>query len=205
MILRIAIGAAVGAAAVPLLLALIRRHSHLRMAPGRTWLAATAVMAGAITLAILPIEFALAALPLLVIAVPAAVIDATEHRLPNALTIGFGITAVAALAVLALITGQWDSWIRACLAASAYAALLLAQFLIGASLGPGDVKYAFGLGCYLGWCGWEWWFAGVLLGFLLFAAAAAFNLALRRWTLHHRAPLGPAMLAGTVITLIIAS
>lgn len=204
MILRIAIGAAVGVAAAPLILALVRRYSHLRVVPGRTWLAATAVTAVAAALATLPTVFALAALPLLVIAIPAAIIDATEHRLPNALTIGFGITAVAALAVLSLTTGQWDSWIRACLAAAAYAALLLTQFMIGASLGPGDVKYAFGLGCYLGWCGWEWWFAGVLLGFLLFAAAAAVNLVLRRWTVHHRAPLGPAMLVGTLVVLVMA-
>jgi leader peptidase (prepilin peptidase) / N-methyltransferase len=129
------------------------------------------------------------------------VIDMAAERLPDVLVLP-GVAAVAAaLGVIAALTGAWGSWGRAVLAGLAYAAAyLILALLPGGQLGLGDVKLALLLGLCLGWFGWPFVVAGILLPWLLNAPVALVLLVRRR---GGSMPFGPAMLVGAYLTLVV--
>ena len=199
------IGAAgVSLASLPLLLWLARRASTATTAPPAAAVTFLTLLTSVGAL-VWPAPLLLAGLPLLVFGVPAAAVDLREHRLPNLLTIPLAVGAVIALTIAALVTGQDGDWVRAVAGAGAYAGLLLVQFLISPSTGPGDVKYAIGLGACLGWAGWTWLLGGVIAAYGLCLLGVAAVMIARWRRIRGPVPLGPAMYVGTVLALTAAA
>ena len=90
------------------------------------------------------------------------------------------------------------------LAAGAVFAVLLALALVNPrGLGMGDVELGALLGLQLGFLGWPAVLAGVLLGSVLQATAAAALLLARRADRHTDLPFGPALLGGALLVLML--
>lgn len=141
-----------------------------------------------------PILIALYALAIAV-AVAAAAVDATEHRLPNALTYPLAGGGLLVLSLVTLVQGSGSPW-RALAGCGIYGGWLFIASLTG--LGPGDVKLAAGVGVWLGWLSWTALLAGVVFGQILITIC---YLAGRRRPTG--TPLGPAIVAGFLLALLL--
>ncbi|WP_418153411.1 prepilin peptidase [Actinoalloteichus caeruleus] len=138
-------------------------------------------------------------------AAPLAIIDVCERRLPNRLLIPTGLTVTSLLMGAAHRAGDWASLGRAAVASVVLFSAFLAVALISrGGLGAGDVRLAGLLGLLLGWSGWTVLVGGVLLGLGLGAAHGALVI-LAGGTRHSALPLGPALIAGAVTVLLLAS
>ena len=98
------------------------------------------------------------------VAVAAAAVDATEKRLPNALTYPLAGGGLVVLTALTVFQGAGSPW-RALAGCGIYGGWLFLASLTG--LGPGDVKLAAGVGIWLGWLSWPVLVAGIALGQIL--------------------------------------
>ena len=78
-------------------------------------------------------------------------------------------------------------------------------FLYPGGMGFGDVKLAGLLGLYLGWLGWAEVGIGTFAGFLLGGLTGAVLLLARRAGRRTALPFGPAMLAGALVAVFLAS
>jgi leader peptidase (prepilin peptidase) / N-methyltransferase len=135
------------------------------------------------------------------VGVVAATIDVIEHRLPSLLILPaypglFGLAAALQHAAWALA--------RAVLSMAAlFAGYLLLAASTRGGIGAGDVKLAGLIGLALGWRGWFAVMAGSLVGFLLGAAAVGLVLiCVRKADRRTPVPLGPALLAGAFLAII---
>jgi len=133
---------------------------------------------------------------------PLAAADLTEHRLPDKLT----LPAIALTAAL-LTTASWhlDDFAalgRAAIAAAAAGGFFLALALITRQIGGGDVKLAVLTGMLPGWLGWDHFVLALLSGLLLAALTAGVLIATRRVSRHDPLPLGPFLLAGTLLGVL---
>lgn len=134
---------------------------------------------------------------LAVAGVAMARIDLHELRLPDRLVLpAYPLTAVC-FAAAAAVEGQWMALARA----AGGAVLLwgmyrLLRALRPGELGRGDVKLAGVLGAQLAWLGWGAWWAGAMLGFVLFAVVGIITLRSQRTSWRARRAFGPYMLAG---------
>ncbi|MFD9735717.1 prepilin peptidase [Umezawaea sp. NPDC059074] len=95
--------------------------------------------------------------------------------------------------------------VRAVLASIVVGFLALA-LAVGFSpgLGGGDVTLFGTVGLYLGWIGWHEVFVGVLMSFVLAAAAATLLLACRRIAAHDQFAMGPAIVGGALFALLLS-
>jgi len=137
-------------------------------------------------------------------AVMAARVDLVAQRLPNPITLVTAVGALGVFTVAAATSGVWGDLIRAVTVAAVAAVVALAVHLATrGALGEGDVKFAPLVWLGLGWLGWGAAFVGYLI-----TAAVAFGFALtqmlrmRRWRAG-RVPLGPALAAGMVLTVVL--
>ncbi|GAA2451303.1 prepilin peptidase [Agromyces soli] len=135
-----------------------------------------------------------------------AVVDALEHRLPNAVLGPAGL-AVATLLGVAAALDATGAGPRNALSAAVGAAVLFALFLAVAlvsprAMGMGDVKLAALVGGVLGWGGLTSWATGVFAMFLLGGLVAVVGLLLRRVPAGGAIPFGPAMLAGALLAVV---
>ncbi|MFI0418461.1 prepilin peptidase [Spongiactinospora sp. 9N601] len=139
---------------------------------------------------------------LVVAAVPLAVIDVADFRLPDELTITAYAGVTILLAVEAVTAGRPGDLQRAGAGAIALAGFYALLFIVRpAALGLGDVKLALALGTALGWTGWDSVIAAVVLTHLFAAVYGVALLAARR---AHRAteiPFGPFMILGALVVL----
>ncbi|MFD8493301.1 prepilin peptidase [Amycolatopsis sp. NPDC059657] len=140
---------------------------------------------------------------LVVLGVPAATVDALEHRIPNRLSLSLAAGTAVALGAVAVIEGALPEWTRAMAGGAIWSGLLAASFLVTGHPGPGDIKLAVSLGMTLGWLSWNAIISGVVLAYLLAAVAGAIGLVTRRLCLADgRLPMAPPMLAATIATAI---
>jgi leader peptidase (prepilin peptidase)/N-methyltransferase len=172
--------------------------------PGLAVAATTAILLGALAARVHPGLVLAAACWLAVCAVPLAFIDAAVRRLPDRLT----VPAYAGLAVLLLgaaaASCHWHILLRAVLGGCALAGFYLALVLISPSaMGLGDVKLAASLGTVLAWFGWRTLIAGGLAGFGLAGLYGIALLASGRATRKQQIPLGPFMMAGACLVILI--
>jgi leader peptidase (prepilin peptidase)/N-methyltransferase len=133
-------------------------------------------------------------------AVAASAVDATEKRLPNALTYPLAGGGLVALGTLSALQGEGSLW-RALAGCGIYGGWLFIASLTG--LGPGDVKLAAGVGLWLGWLSWSTLLAGVAFGQILITIC--YLTGRRRASDGGGTPLGPAITAGFVLALLLVS
>jgi leader peptidase (prepilin peptidase)/N-methyltransferase len=150
-----------------------------------------------------PALVACAAAWLAVCAVPLAIIDALEFRLPDPLTMAAAGGTAAFLIAAAAVSGTWPVLGRSAAGAAAlgglFAILALAR---PGSAGLGDAKLGLSLGALTAWLGWGVLAAGLIAAFVLGACYGLWLLAGRRAT---RLPFGPFLLAGALVAVITAS
>ena len=80
---------------------------------------------------------------------------------------------------------------------------LVLALLPGANLGMGDVKLCALLGLLLGWLGWDAVLLGALLPHLINGPVALALLLARRAGRKTELPLGPALLAGALLAVVV--
>jgi leader peptidase (prepilin peptidase) / N-methyltransferase len=165
-----------------------------------------AILAFAAGFFVHPALVACAAAWLAVLAVPLAVIDAVEFRLPDPLTIAAAGGTATFLICAAGASGNWPQLARSAAGAAALAGLFLALALARpGSAGLGDAKLSLSLGALAAWPGWGVLLGALLAAFLLAGCYAGWLLAGRRASLRSRLPFGPFLLAGTLIAIVVAS
>lgn len=137
---------------------------------------------------------------LLAIAVPLAVTDFREHRLPNKLTLSAALLTLASLAAASLIGGDWQALSSALVAA-------LATFLIGwflaarAAIGMGDIKLLISLNAFTGYLSP---FLPLISLAVALLAATLINIILllgRRLSIQSSIALGPYLLLGFFVVV----
>ena len=139
------------------------------------------------------------------VGVALAAIDVEHHRLPDVLTLPSYPVVGALLLMPATLDGQWDSYLRAWLAAGAlFAFYFLLAFVYPAGMGFGDVKLAGVLGLALGWLGWAEVVVGTFLGFGVGAVVGITLVLAGRGGRKTAVPFGPFMLLGALAALWLA-
>ncbi|WP_433265355.1 prepilin peptidase [Micromonospora vinacea] len=147
----------------------------------------------------LPVFLAVAAVGLVL-----ARVDLACLRLPDPLVLVAGMLALGGLTAAALLSGTPGRLLGALGgAAVGGGAHVLLAVLPGSRLGFGDVKLAAVLGLPLGWLGRDALLAGLLLPHVLHGGLVLGLLAARRVRRHSLLPLGPALLAGTWLAVLL--
>jgi leader peptidase (prepilin peptidase)/N-methyltransferase len=139
-------------------------------------------------------------------AVPLAFIDARLHRLPDVLTGPAYAGVMVCLIVAAATMNAWVSLGRAVLGGAILASCYLAVAVISrGQIGLGDVKAAASAGSLMAWFSWQTVLAGTAASLVLAAGYGLVLLAARRATLKTHIAYGPALVAGTLLTVMLAS
>ncbi|MDG4761220.1 prepilin peptidase [Micromonospora sp. WMMD710] len=147
----------------------------------------------------LPVFLAVAAVGLVL-----AGVDLAGLRLPDPLVLAAGLTALVGLTGAALLSGDPGRLPGALAgAAVAGAAHVLLALLPGSRLGFGDVKLAVVLGLPLGWLGRDALLTGLLLPHLLHGALVLALLSTGQVNRQTLLPLGPALLTGTWLAVLL--
>ncbi|MEU7803099.1 prepilin peptidase [Micromonospora arborensis] len=147
----------------------------------------------------LPVFLAVAAVGLVL-----AGVDLACLRLPDPLVLAAGALALGGLTGAALLAGTPGRVLDALAgAAVAGAAHVLLALLPGSRLGFGDVKLAAVLGLPLGWLGRDALLAGLLLPHVLHGGLVLALLVTRRVRRDTLLPLGPALLAGAWLGVLL--
>lgn len=146
----------------------------------------------------------LAALVMAGLALPLAAIDLAVLRLPDPLVLT-GFVAVSGLLVVAAAVGDdWSSLLRAAEAGAVFFVIFLVLGVLpGAVFGFGDVKLGGVLGMLLGYFGWGPLILGLTLPWLVNGPFAL--VAMVRHGRRAVQPFGPALLAGSVLAIVISS
>ncbi|MGW3786208.1 prepilin peptidase [Micromonospora chokoriensis] len=131
-------------------------------------------------------------------------VDLACLRLPDPLVLAAGLPALAGLTTTALLLDEPARLLGALTGATvAGAAHVLLALLPGSRLGFGDVKLAAALGLPLGWLGRDALLGGLLLPHLLHGMLVVGLLAARRVRRDTLLPLGPALLAGAWLAVVL--
>ncbi|QYX78173.1 prepilin peptidase [Streptomyces akebiae] len=131
-------------------------------------------------------------------------VDLGAQRLPDPLTLPFAGLALTLLGAVAYVPEHAGQWRTALYGALALGGLYFLFFLIRPmALGFGDVKLALGLGAVLGWYGWGALYLGTFAGALIGSAYTMVALARGRAVRRQLVALGPFMLAGAYVGLLL--
>ncbi|MDT8916030.1 prepilin peptidase [Amycolatopsis sp. PS_44_ISF1] len=139
-----------------------------------------------------------------VLAVPLAVIDWCEHRLPRALVWPQLAGALTGFAGLCLVRQDSEPGLRALAALAAAGGLfLLLALLTGGGVGAGDVNVAAVIGLITGWIGWAEVAGALLVAGALGAIVAAVPVIRRRGGKHNTVvPFGPCLFLGALAVVL---
>ncbi len=133
-----------------------------------------------------------------------AAIDAACLRLPDPLVGTAFLASVGILLAVSIVDGSYGRLLRALIAGAAmFAVYLVLALLPGANLGFGDVKLAGVLGLLLGWLAWPAVLLGLFLPHLINGPVALVLLVTGRAKRGAELPLGPALLAGWVLAVVL--
>lgn len=128
--------------------------------------------------------------------------DLTTGRLPNRLCLAAYLGVTAGLGLSALMDHDPHPLVRALLGGLLLAASLLAVALRDPqALGIGDAKLAASLGTALAWTSWTTLLVGLLAALCLAALPSA--VALTNHGRRQQIALGPYLIAGTVLALLL--
>jgi leader peptidase (prepilin peptidase) / N-methyltransferase len=134
----------------------------------------------------------------------AVLVDAVVQRLPDVLTFPCLAGVLALCCGQAAVSGSLATAVRTVLAGAAVAGFFLVLALV-ADVGLGDVKFAACLGAVLGYISWNTAAAGIAAGFCLAGLYATVALAARRTQVSARLALGPPLMAGAFLVLVLAA
>jgi leader peptidase (prepilin peptidase)/N-methyltransferase len=212
-VIAVVVGAVAGAAVAPLVLAVADRFRRRRDSVSpvdvrvrKPLIALLAVLSGAAVgkfgSSWLTAAFAVFA----VAAVTAAAVDLAELRLPDVLMYPLLVGGLVLILVGAVTGWLGDPW-RAVAAGALYGGWMLVVALIApGGYGLGDVKLAAAVGLWLGLLSWLTVATAMLYGQVFVVATL---LAVRLYRRHRpgaaglEAPLGPALVAGAVLALLV--
>lgn len=132
-----------------------------------------------------------------------ALIDWSCHRLPHSL-VGVLLTGgLVQFGVIALVQRDAAPLVRAGAASVVVFAVGLVIYLrLRATLGFGDVTLAAASAAYLGWFDWRHVLFGLVAGLALAAVTTLALLAFRRIQRGDQVALGPALIAGSICTIL---
>jgi leader peptidase (prepilin peptidase) / N-methyltransferase len=168
--------------------------------------AVAALLLAAVSYRVHPWPVAAAAGWLVICGVPLAVIDAREHRLPDVLTGAAFAGVMTFLTVAAWTLSAWQSLGRAALGGAILAGCYFSAALLKPGhIGLGDGKAAASAGSLMAWYGWQTVLGGTLFALLLAAGYGLVLLAGRRATLKTGIAYGPALVAGTLLAVMLAA
>jgi leader peptidase (prepilin peptidase)/N-methyltransferase len=139
------------------------------------------------------------------VGVPLAAVDCKIRRLPTKMILPGGVIFAGLLGVAAIVHRDVYPLVRA----GAGMLVLLAgygmlYFLRPGQLGGGDLRLAAVLGLALGWAGWLAILDGTLFGWVSAAIALALRHITRRAEHRSDVPLGPFLLIGASIALLMS-
>jgi leader peptidase (prepilin peptidase)/N-methyltransferase len=169
--------------------------------PGLAWKSAlaSAVAAGLVGLKIGWDPLLLAWVYLVPVGVALAVVDWRTRLLPTKVIAPSYLVAGGLTLVAGVVTGEWDSLVRAALGCVvAFVTFFVLWFIYPAGLGFGDVRLAGLLGIPLGYLGWGELVVGLYAGFLL-GGVVGLLLSLLRIVDRKGYPFGPFMLIGALL------
>jgi len=140
---------------------------------------------------------------LAVVAIPLALIDLREHRLPGGLAmLLWGVSAVAVLSQLDSV-GAHGKVSEAAMACGVVISLLwCAAEAPGRTLGFGDVKLGGALSLQLGWYGIEWALWGLAVGVFCGGIWSLVGLIRGHFGPRDSIAFGPWMLVGALVVLL---
>jgi prepilin signal peptidase PulO-like enzyme (type II secretory pathway) len=139
------------------------------------------------------------------VAVPLAIIDTVEHRLPKQFMRSAYAALIASLVLTGLAEGDMGGLLRASIGMTGSLLVYLAiAMACPGDLGAGDVRLAGVIGWVLAWHGWTTMVAGALLGAAVGSILGLSAIVGRYAVRHTQIPAGPAMLLGAVTALLIA-
>ncbi len=146
-----------------------------------------------------------ALLYLATISVPLAMIDIEKLRLPNAIVLPSIVVASVGLSAAVLAEGAAATVIVRLLVGGllTYVGYWALRAISRRGIGGGDVRLGAVLGLYTGFCGWPSIALTPLLTFVLGGIIGAFLLVSRRVTTRTRIPMGPFMLTGTWLAMLV--
>jgi leader peptidase (prepilin peptidase)/N-methyltransferase len=131
------------------------------------------------------------------VSIALALIDLDVHRLPDSIVLPSFIVGGVLLGAAAILVGDLEAVLRACIGMGSLCAAYLAMSLAyPGGMGFGDVKLAGLLGLYLGYLGWGELAVGAFAAFLLGGVFGIGLLVTRRATSKSGIPFGPWMLTG---------
>ncbi|MDH6580902.1 leader peptidase (prepilin peptidase)/N-methyltransferase [Streptomyces sp. SAI-133] len=143
---------------------------------------------------------------LIPIGVLLATVDLMVQRLPDVLTLPLAVISLVLLAVAAQLPGADGGWRTALLGSVVLGSFCVMLLLSSpASFGFGDVKLALTIGAVTGWYGWGILLAGTFAGFVLFTLYGLSLMAARRAHRTTALPLGPFLLAGAGVGVLLGS
>ena len=149
---------------------------------------------------VLPGYLAVAAVGVLLAFVDLAVLRLPDPLVGTAAALGGGV-----LLLISLLDWSFGPLLRALLGALVLFTVYFVIALIpGANLGFGDVKLSAVLGLMLGWLGWPAVLLGLVVPHLLNGPVALVLLVSGRAGRGTDLPLGPALLAGALVAVVIA-
>ena len=137
-------------------------------------------------------------------AVPLALVDVAEHRLPQPLTYPSAAGTLLLLAVALLLGDRTGSPLHALYGAAGVWAVFWLMAL-ALPFGLGDAALGLTVGAVLGWYGFTVLFEGVFLGFLLSGIYGTGKLAARRARRGDELPFGPFLLLGALLAVALTA
>jgi leader peptidase (prepilin peptidase)/N-methyltransferase len=130
-----------------------------------------------------------------------AITDVAVHRLPRPVAFAAAVGLLLVLGPPGLF-GHGAAWLRATEAALAITAVLVLLALLPTGLGGGDVTAGLAVGAAAGWISWFAAVAALFAAFLLVAIVGLVLMVAGRATPRTPMPLGPALLAGTLLVVV---
>ncbi|MFG1902457.1 A24 family peptidase [Micromonospora carbonacea] len=139
-----------------------------------------------------------------VVGVGLAIIDVRCRRLPHRLTGALWVSSGLFFLVAALVGSDVGPLLRAaCAGAAAGAVMLTIALALPGQLGLGDVVFVGAIAFNLGWLSWQAAASGLLAGLVL-QGFVGIALSRRRADRANAVPMGPALVAGWLLAVVLA-
>ncbi|RLK61909.1 prepilin peptidase [Actinokineospora cianjurensis] len=136
--------------------------------------------------------------------IPLAAIDIREHRLPTKPIIAAAAAITILFAAATVLSRQPEPLIRGVICSAVCLVLLTIAYLISPGfIGGGDIRLAALLVLALGWTSWSAAIRAIVIGLFIGALHGASCLIGRRSSERRDVPLGPALAAGALFSILI--